>query len=66
MSLNISLRPRHRTEMACILKLPPESLSHVRLFVTPQTVTHQAFQPMGFFQARILEWVPIPFSKGSS
>ena len=33
---------------------------------TPWTVAHQAPLSMGFFQARILEWVTIPFSKGSS
>ena len=29
-------------------------------FVTPWTVAHQAPLSMGFFQARILEWVAIP------
>ena len=33
---------------------------------TPWTVTHQAPLSMGFLQARILEWVAIPFSRGSS
>ena len=40
-------------------------LSHVWLFVTPLTVAHQAPQSMGFFQAWILEWVAISFSRGS-
>ena len=35
-----------------------KSLSHVRLFVTPWTVVH------GILQARILEWVAFPFSRG--
>ena len=35
-------------------------LSRVQLFVTPWTVVH------GIFQARILEWVAVPFSRGSS
>ena len=35
-----------------------QSLSHVRLFVTPWMVAHQA--------PRILEWVAYPFSRGSS
>ena len=35
-------------------------LSCVWLFATPWTVVH------GIFQARILEWVPFPFSRGSS
>ena len=35
-------------------------VSHVWLFVTPWTVVH------GILQARILEWVAFPFSRGSS
>ena len=42
------------------------SLSPVQLFVTPWTVAGQALLSMGIFQARILEWVAIPSSKGSS
>ena len=34
-----------------------KSLSHIQLFATLWT---------GFFQARILEWVTISFSRGSS
>ena len=41
-------------------------LSHVRLFVTPWTVAHQAPLSMGILQARILEWVAMPSSRGSS
>ena len=36
------------------------------LFVTPRTVAHQALLSMGILQARILEWVDITSSKGSS
>ena len=36
-----------------------ESLSHVQLFVTPWIVH-------GILQSRILEWVTVPFSRGSS
>ena len=43
-----------------------ELLSHVWLFVTPWTVAHQAPLSMGILQARILEWVAIPFSRGPS
>ena len=44
-----------------------KSLSRVRLFETPWTVTHQAPLSMGFSnQARILEWVAVPFSRESS
>ena len=35
-------------------------------FVTPQTVAYQAPLSMGFFRARVLEWVAISFSRGSS
>ena len=37
-----------------------KSLSHVRLFPTPWTIVH------GILQARKLEWVAFPSSKGSS
>ena len=33
---------------------------------TPWTVAHQALLSMGILEARILEWVAIPFSRGSS
>ena len=42
-----------------------QSLSRVRLFVTPWTVAHQAPLSMGILQARILEWLAIPCSRGS-
>ena len=42
-----------------------KSLSHVRLFAIPWTVVYQA-SLHGIFQARVLEWVAISFSKGSS
>ena len=41
-------------------------ISCVWLFVTLWTVAHQASLSMGLFQARILEWVAIPFSRGSA
>ena len=40
--------------------------SHVQLFVTLWTVARQAPLSMGILQARILEWVGISFSRGSS
>ena len=44
-----------------------QSLSPVCLLVTPWTEScHQAPQSMGILQARILEWVAISFSGGSS
>ena len=42
------------------------SLSHVWFFVTLWTVAHQDPLSMGILQARILEWVAISFSRGSS
>ena len=41
-------------------------LNRARLFAPPWTVAHQAPLSMGFFQARILEWVAISLSRGSS
>ena len=41
-------------------------LNHVQLFVTPWTVAHQAPLSMGFFQARILEWIGVSYSRRSS
>ena len=43
-----------------------ELLSRVRLFVSPWTVACQAPLSMGILQARILEWVSMPSSRGSS
>ena len=39
--------------------------SHVQLFATLQTAACQAPLSMGILQARIVEWVAIPFSRGS-
>ena len=36
------------------------------LFATSETVAHQAPMYMGILQARILEWVTMPSSRGSS
>ena len=41
-------------------------VSCVQLFETPWTVACQAPLSMGILQARILEWVAMPSSKGSS
>ena len=42
-----------------------KSLSHVRLFATPWT-NLPGSSVLGIFQAKILEWVAISFSRGSS
>ena len=41
-------------------------LVSVRLFATPWSITHQAPLSMGILQARILEWIAMPSSRGSS
>ena len=43
-----------------------QSLSSFRLFTAPWTVAHLAPLSMGILQARIPEWVAMPFSRGSS
>ena len=42
------------------------SLSRVQLFVTPWTAAHQSPLSLRILQARILEWVAMPSSGGSS
>ena len=39
---------------------------HVWLFAPPRTAAHQAPPSMGILQARMLEWVATPSSRGSS
>ena len=46
---------------ACLLSC----FSPVQLFVTLWTVGHQAPLSLGILQARILEWVDMPYSRGS-
>ena len=43
-----------------------QSLSHFQFFVTQWTTARQAPLSMGTLQARILEWVAMHFSRGSS
>ena len=43
-----------------------QSLSHAHLFAAPYTAAHQAPLYVGIFQARILEWFAVSFSRGSS
>ena len=40
--------------------------SHVQLFATPWTIACQTSLSMSILQARILEWVAISSSRGSS
>ena len=48
------------------MQVHAKSLSHVRLFATLWTIAHQAPLSMGILQARILEWVAMGSSRGSS
>ena len=48
------------------LKVKVKSLSRVRLFATLWTYSPPGSSVHGIFQARILEWVAIPFSRRSS
>ena len=57
-----------KSYIACVLmfwipnfKVKVKSLSRVRLFATPWTEEPGRLQSMGFFQARVLEWVAIAF-----
>ena len=52
--------------MTYISKFNLIKLSCVQLFATPCIVAHQAPSVHGILQVRILEWVAIPFSRGSS
>ena len=51
---------------ACLHACMLSRFSHVRLCATPRTVAHQASLSMGILQERLLEWVAIPSSRGSS
>ena len=51
------------------IKMKSESVSHSAMsdsFVTPRTVALSGSSVHGILQARTLEWIAIPFSRGSS
>ena len=54
----------NKTQSECCVVLGCSS--GVWLFATPWTVAHQAPLSLGILQARILEWVAMPSSRGSS
>ena len=56
------LLKHYKIPCACMLSC----FSHVQLFAILWTVPHQAPLYMGSLQARILEWVALPSSRGSS
>ena len=49
-----------------VIRWHAKPLSRVQLFATSWTVAHHAPLSMGILQARILEWVAMPSSRGSS
>ena len=60
--LNMLLSLHVWCRLCCMLSC----FSHVQLFVTLWTVVHQVPSVHGILQARILGWVAMPFSRGSS
>ena len=54
--------PLYYMQCACVLRC----FGHVQVFVTSWTVARLASLSMGILQARILEWVTMPSSRGSS
>ena len=57
-------RERER-ECVCVC-VYAQALSHVRLFRDPMDCSSPGSSVHGILQAGILEWVAIPFSRGSS
>ena len=66
MSLKARSRNQPKRLVAAWVLCCAYSLSRVQLFVTPWTIAHQAPLSMGILQARVLEWVAMPSSRGSS
>ena len=54
------------TVLLLLLLLLLSHFSRVRLSATPWTIARQTRLSMGILQARILEWVAMPSSRGSS
>ena len=50
----------------CVCVCVLSHFSHIQLFATLWTVTCQAPLSMGILQTRTLEWIAMPFSRGSS
>ena len=67
---NLGIKPRSATLQAD--SVPPEPscmlsrFSRVRLFAAPWIAARQVPLSMGILQGRILEWVAMPSSRGSS
>ena len=65
-SLESSYSPLNSIVVALLQCTCAQSLSHVLFFATPWTIAHQATLSMGILQARILGWVAMHSSRGSS
>ena len=63
-AVSLPLAPPENPHRGCMYCA--QSLIHVQLFATPWTVAHHTPLSMGILQARILEWVAMPSSRGSS
>ena len=63
--LNIKLQ-KNKQKILSLRKCMLSCFSHVWLFAIPWTVANQAPLSMGILQARILKWVAMPSSRGSS
>ena len=61
LDLDLDLGHTHPQMRVCMLSL----FSRIWLFATPWTIPCQASLSMGILQARILEWVAMPSSRGS-
>ena len=61
--LSYFLKPRWGP---CPFRVPAQSLQSCLTLCDPMDCTLPTSSVHGFFQARILEWVAIPFSRGSS
>ena len=59
------VRPRHEVRYIWVKEDAEWPRAHVWLSATPWTVAHQVPLLSTVFQARILEWVAISFSRGS-
>ena len=71
LSTCLSERSRQRYSHNQRINIPasscvPSRFSHAQLFATLWTVAHQAPLSMGLSRQRILEWVAMPSSRGSS
>ena len=62
----VGVKRTKQKKISFLFSLVEISPGNVRLFATTRTIAHQAHLCMGIFQARILEWVAMPTSRGSS